>query len=233
MAVTITNKVMTYMHPYCEYSGLSTDHKPSNAPVNSVFKELDTGVSFYFSDGTWNTMGISRIGGATIIGETLNVSTNGEYTPVAGKMFNKVNVNVPGADNTDLEKIIERDYSIAEIPNGITKIGDYAFYYYTNLGIIALPNGITSIGQSAFQYCANLALTTLPSSLTDIGSYAFYNCTKLESLTFMGKPTSIKSNSFERCKNLLDIYVPWAHGEVDNAPWGATNATIHYNWVGA
>lgn len=35
-------------------------------------------------------------------------------------------------------------------------------------------------------------------------------------------------NAFNKCTNLTDIYVPWAEGDVGGAPWGATNATIHY-----
>jgi hypothetical protein len=48
-------------------------------------------------------------------------------------------------------------------------------------------------------------------------------------MTFKGTPTNIATDAFYNCRNLLDIYVPWAEGEVANAPWGATNATIHYN----
>ena len=39
----------------------------------------------------------------------------------------------------------------------------------------------------------------------------------------------IPEELFEECTNLTDIYVPWAEGTVNNAPWGATNATVHYN----
>ena len=42
---------------------------------------------------------------------------------------------------------------------------------------------------------------------------------------------TIASNAFENCQDLTDIYCPWAEGEVANAPWGATKATIHYNYV--
>jgi hypothetical protein len=41
--------------------------------------------------------------------------------------------------------------------------------------------------------------------------------------------TLIHSGAFDGCTNLKDIYVPWAEGAIKNAPWGATNATIHYN----
>jgi hypothetical protein len=95
-----------------------------------------------------------------------------------------------------------------------------------------LPDGVTSIGVNAFYNCNNLALTSLPDGVTRIGNYAFRFCEKLSEITFEGKPTKIESNSFESCNNLLTINVPWAEGEVSGAPWGATNATINYNYTG-
>lgn len=44
-----------------------------------------------------------------------------------------------------------------------------------------------------------------------------------------GKPSSMAQYTFNVSKAITDIYVPWAEGAVANAPWGATNATIHYN----
>lgn len=38
--------------------------------------------------------------------------------------------------------------------------------------------------------------------------------------------------TFENCPNLMNIYVPWAEGRVEGAPWGAENATITYNYTG-
>lgn len=116
---------------------------------------------------------------------------------------------------------------------GYSKIRDYAFYKCTNLALTSLPSGITSIGSNAFYYCSNLALTSLPSGITSIGSYTFYNCTDLTSITFTGKPNTISSSAFSSCTNLTTINVPWAEGAVANAPWGATNATINYNYTGA
>ena len=113
--------------------------------------------------------------------------------------------------------------------NNITFIGQWAFYNCTNLALTSLPNGVTSIGSLAFYNCTNLALTSLPNGVTSIGEYAFYQCINLTSLTFMGKPNSIAINAFIGCTNLTNIYVPWSEGEVANAPWGANNATIHYN----
>lgn len=40
-----------------DYVGLSTDEKPTNVSVNSLFLELDTG-DFYYYDGTaWEKVG--------------------------------------------------------------------------------------------------------------------------------------------------------------------------------
>lgn len=40
-----------------DYRGLSTDEKPTDAPDNSLFLEVDTG-NFYFFDGTtWQKVG--------------------------------------------------------------------------------------------------------------------------------------------------------------------------------
>ena len=115
---------------------------------------------------------------------------------------------------------------------GYTTIRPYAFQGCTSLALTSLPSGITSIGINAFSGCTNLALISLPSSITSIEDKAFQNCKGLTSITFQGKPNLIHSGAFNSCTNLKTINVPWASGEVANAPWGATNATINYNYTG-
>ena len=39
-----------------EYKGLSTDVKPADCAVNSLFLELDTGYFFYFDGTNWVKM---------------------------------------------------------------------------------------------------------------------------------------------------------------------------------
>ena len=91
--------------------------------------------------------------------------------------------------------------------------------------------GYTKVRNYAFVNCTNLALTSLPKSLTSIGHSAFAGCSNLTSITFKGTPTTIASSAFDGCTNLTDIKVPWAEGAVSGAPWGATNATITYNYT--
>ena len=115
---------------------------------------------------------------------------------------------------------------------GYTAIRPNLFQNCNSLALTSLPSGITSIGNNVFYNCSKLALASLPSGLTIIKSGAFNGCTGLTSITFKGKPNNINSSAFNGCTNLKTINVPWASGEVANAPWGSTNATINYNYTG-
>lgn len=39
------------------FLGTSTDDKPTDAPVNSIFTELDTNTDYYFTGETWEKVG--------------------------------------------------------------------------------------------------------------------------------------------------------------------------------
>lgn len=39
------------------YVGLSTDDKPEDVPVNSIFTELDTNDSYYYTGESWGKVG--------------------------------------------------------------------------------------------------------------------------------------------------------------------------------
>lgn len=163
----------------------------------------------------------------------LNITENGNYSwSLVEDGFDGVSaitVNVPTGGG-DAEKYIEAQHAEVNLPNA-TSIKQYAFYNDRVLTHIEMPK-VTSIGNHAFNGCSNLALTSLPSVLTSIGIYTFNGCTSITAITFGGKPNSIEGTSFANCSKLTTINVPWAEGEVANAPWGATNATINYNYTG-
>ena len=195
--------------------------------------------------------------------------------------------------NEDIKLLTEGTIESLVIPNGVTSIGDYAFYGCKNLMNISIPDSVVSVGESAFQGCSKLSMPAMPNGLVTIGDYAFYYnigargtinfydnlvsigewafgyCRNIERLIFpkslknignrafsycvtntlnpstgtveynglsyvefKGKPDNIDNNAFSYCTNLTTINVPWAEGEVAGAPWGATNATINYNYTG-
>ena len=117
---------------------------------------------------------------------------------------------------------------ITSLPDGIPRIEADTFSYCRNMRLTTLPSRLTEIGAYAFTGCQSLAITTIPEGVTIIDEEAFRGCIGITSLLFMGTPRSIASNAFYECTNLTDIYVPWAEGDVANAPWGASNATVHY-----
>lgn len=65
------------------------------------------------------------------------------------------------------------------ISNGVTAIGDYAFFNCTSLTSVVIGDSVTYIGEYAFDSCDSLASVVIGDSVTSIGNYAFYACYKL------------------------------------------------------
>ena len=131
---------------------------------------------------------------------------------------------------TRTKSIVERSCTSFIIPNGVTSIGDCAFYGCRKLTDITIPNSVTSINSTAFYGCDGLVDITIPSSIISIGSFAFQNCNNLASVTIINNAMSFGMSPFSGCSKLKIINVPWSEGAVSGAPWGATNATINYNY---
>lgn len=112
-------------------------------------------------------------------------------------------------------------------------IATYAFIGCKSLTLAdwQIPEGITDIAQSAFESAESLTDRIIPSTVKNILAKAFNRCYAMRNVLFKGTPTTIANNAFAHCNNLTDIYCPFAEGAIANAPWGATNATIHYNYV--
>ncbi|MBR4156340.1 MAG: leucine-rich repeat protein [Bacteroidales bacterium] len=89
------------------------------------------------------------------------------------------------------------------IPNSVTSIGDYAFYYCNKFtGELIIPNSVTSIGACAFNYCRNFTSLSFEenSNLLTIGNYAFYDCNKFTGeLIIPNSVTSIGQYAFYYC----------------------------------
>lgn len=115
------------------------------------------------------------------------------------------------------------------------KIGASAFKGCTSLVNIDLTKA-NSILNNGFANC-----TALPSEIvlgaTSLNTSAFYYQSQITSIRFTGTPDSIASDAlssitgWSSSANLKDIYVPWSEGAKDGAPWGASNATVHYDTV--
>ena len=88
------------------------------------------------------------------------------------------------------------------VPQGIEKIGYYAFWGGSSLTSIEIPDSVTEIDTCAFDSCVNLINIEIPDSVTEIGYGAFYDCSSLTSIEIPNSVTEIGDNAFHGCENL-------------------------------
>ena len=109
------------------------------------------------------------------------------------------------------------------ILNGVTSVGDYAFYGCTGLTSMTIPDSVTSIGRDAFSGCTGLISVTIPDSVTSIGGCAFEDCTGLTSVTIPNSVTSIGGFVFSGCTGLVSVEIPDSVTSIGNrAFYGCT-----------
>ncbi len=116
------------------------------------------------------------------------------------------------------------------IPDGVTKIGNFAFCENTGLTGVEIPDTVTSIGNYAFIACSELSTVNIPAkegtigdlafagcykmtlaedslaNVTGIGQLAFADCVELTSVTISDEVTLISPGQFYEC-NRLDTVV--------------------------
>ena len=94
------------------------------------------------------------------------------------------------------------------VPDSVTEIGDYTFYYCKNLREITIPDSVTEIGYQAFSGCTSLTEIVIPDSVTEIGSFAFSGCTSLSKVQLPNGLTKIGDSAFYYCTSLTEITIP-------------------------
>ena len=123
---------------------------------------------------------------------TLTISGTG-----AMKDYNAAENLSPAYMNSDVKKIV--------IEDGVTSIGELAFFKCSNLTNITIPDSVTCIEYAAFHGCSSLSSITIPNSVTSIGIYAFVVCSSLTSITIPDGVTSIGYGAFSDCSSLKTI----------------------------
>lgn len=88
------------------------------------------------------------------------------------------------------------------IGEGVTTVGNQAFYNFSALTCVELPETLTEIGSSAFAGCVKLPEIRLPANLQRLAGHAFYKCESLESLTIPAAMTAFFPLSVTGCASL-------------------------------
>lgn len=117
------------------------------------------------------------------------------------------------------------------IPSSVRTINEGAFYYCEALTGIKIPESVTSIGDSAFSYCKGLTGVTIPGSVVSIGDSAFDSCYSLTDITILNGVKSIGNYAFSWCNSLINISIPDSVVSIgDEILYGATYYRDESNW---
>lgn len=95
--------------------------------------------------------------------------------------------------------------SWAIIGEGITRIGDYAFYNCQQLSSVQMAASVSAIGTNAFYNCSGLTSIDLPAGLRTMGTAAFSRCTGLTEISRWGELTAIPRFAFNECTSLKKL----------------------------
>ena len=166
----------------------------NNEAVSTIVQGTDGNISYTLNrltgeltltgSGTMNNYAFTSANGVNGMGST---------APWGDQIKNSL---FDGQYNTDIITKIT-------VGDGITTIGDYAFYGYDHVTQVTLPSTVTSIGEGAFAKCSSLTTLNIhPTPVTSIGVYAFKDCTALSEFYTSSSVTSIADNAFTNTPNL-------------------------------
>lgn len=148
-----------------------------------------------------------------------------------------VSVNsTPISSNDPIEKIYIKnangDYELFPndlvIPEEITNIGSFQMRGCVRITSLTIPDSVESIGEQTFYKSTGLSETLILRNITSIGKSAFQLSKGTTAIRIGDKITSIGTNALQ-ITGLTDIYIDKPENSISGSPWGATNATIHWN----
>ncbi len=97
------------------------------------------------------------------------------------------------------------------VPEGVTRIGAYAFEHCFTLVEVVLPESLEEIGEGAFDQCDALMRCELPARLRSLGAYAFRGCLSMSRFRLPDTLTEIGANPFAGCAGLQELAVSPEH----------------------
>ena len=139
---------------------------------------------------------------------------------------------------TGVQKIAQtvpmnEDITILTKENGVAiqGINRYAFTSVENVKNVRFAKGskVFYIDNHAFDSAKYLTSVDFSNSrVAYISTKAFANCPNLTKVTIPNSIRIMEENIFANSPNLTDIYIDAEKDSVYGAPWGATNAKIHW-----
>lgn len=104
-------------------------------------------------------------------------------------------ISITGYIGTEEVINIEPSYSIGDSVYSVVQIGEYAFEG-ASITAVNLPDGLKKILEGAFYDCDSLLSVVIPKSVTTISDYAFDDCNNLTDITVLNAEASIGESAF-------------------------------------
>ncbi|MBP5621724.1 MAG: leucine-rich repeat domain-containing protein [Thermoguttaceae bacterium] len=110
------------------------------------------------------------------------------------------------------------------IPEGVEKIGPFAFYYCSSLKSIEVPKSVKTIGAHAFHNCSALESIVIPEGVLVIEEETFSNCSLLKSLVLPKSLQTIQTAAFYRCSSLPSVELSTGVQNIGNFAFGGCSS---------
>lgn len=94
------------------------------------------------------------------------------------------------------------------LPEGLTNVGNLAFFGCKNLKTAVIPEYVKRIGEYAFANCEKLEMLYLGVRVADIAYAAFNGCASLSALRLPDGLERIGDQAFSRCDSLVTVTIP-------------------------
>ncbi|MCR5672602.1 MAG: leucine-rich repeat protein [Lachnospiraceae bacterium] len=144
------------------------------------------------------------LGGSTVLRMSSDIPVRGfdfdnaEYEDDYGDLAGQV--QTPKQSENDIIGDVYAAYNGEEpavnVPNGVSRVGDRAFYRKGNLQSVNLPSGIEEIGEFAFARSA-LSDINIPDGTKTIDYAAFYNCPNLSAINIPQSVERVALGAFD------------------------------------
>ena len=147
-----------------DFSGVSTEPKPTNCAVNSLFTELDTGNFYYFDGNKWNQ--IPMISGDDNL-DLVKARLNGSIEEVPPEALEGITQIGPYGfyKCSELRSLT--------VPSTVTSIGDHAFQECSRLyELIMKPTTPPTLGTDALADTPDYLKIYVPSGTLSAYKYA-------------------------------------------------------------
>ena len=225
---------------YRDIGGIAGYVAYSTTLENNVVKDVKiTGdqISNYYGDkdfnagAIWGRNSVSSSG----VGVTDTNNTSEKISITNKYIENGIELREDGVTNEVTLYLVPAEYegTTVNVPEGVTKIGGYAFAYNSNIETIVLPStvttlsdrafrdtsastvelneGLTNISYQAFRNATNVTEVVIPSTVTTISKEAFQN----SGITTLTIPANVTTVEYGGCRDMKNLETVVIEGNVD------------------